>query len=176
MLTGSEFRPVVKTPIPGPIAQSIIEKDHRYVATTTKTSPIAGKRAKGCVVEDVDGNLLLDFTSGIGVLNLGHGHLAVQAAVRARGRGHGAYFLRPFPGESGYPPASVPLERSGQTHERKQGHREGGEIHKLVLIVLGKVQEHSHQKRAGPKTVFVRRSAVLFSPEVCCHIARFRFS
>jgi 4-aminobutyrate aminotransferase len=82
LLTGSESRPVIKTPIPGPNAQRIIEKDHQFVATTTKTSPIAGKRGKGSVIEDVDGNILLDFTSGIGVTNLGHGHPAVDAAVR----------------------------------------------------------------------------------------------
>ena len=82
MITGSESRPSVKTPIPGPKAQKIIEKDTQFIATTTKTSPVAGKRGMGTVVEDVDGNVLLDFTAGIGVLNLGHSHPAVVAAIR----------------------------------------------------------------------------------------------
>lgn len=82
MVNGTESRPTIKVPIPGPEAKKIIEKDTRYVATTTKTSPVAGKRALGCVVEDVDGNTLLDFTSGIGVNNLGHCHPAVVEAVQ----------------------------------------------------------------------------------------------
>lgn len=82
MLTGDESRPSIQVPIPGPEAQRIIEKDTQYVATTTKTSPVAGKRGKGAVVEDVDGNILLDFTAGIGVLNLGHCHPAVVSAIQ----------------------------------------------------------------------------------------------
>jgi 4-aminobutyrate aminotransferase len=82
MVNGDESRPLIKVPIPGPNAKKIIEKDHQYVATTTKTSPVAGRRGKGCVVEDVDGNLILDFTSGIGVVNLGHSHPGVVSAVQ----------------------------------------------------------------------------------------------
>ncbi len=82
MITGNESRPVINVPIPGPKAQKIIDKDHQFVATTTKTSPVAGKRGRGCVVEDVDGNVLLDFTSGIGVVNLGHSHPGVVKAVQ----------------------------------------------------------------------------------------------
>ncbi len=82
MVTGKEASPSIKVPIPGPNAKKIIEKDHRYVATTTKTSPVAGRRGMGCVVEDVDDNLILDFTSGIGVANLGHGYPEVVQAVQ----------------------------------------------------------------------------------------------
>lgn len=82
MVTGNEASPSIKVPIPGPKAKKIIEADHRYVATTTKTSPVAGRRGMGCVVEDVDGNLILDFTSGIGVVNLGHGYPEVVKAVQ----------------------------------------------------------------------------------------------
>ncbi|MBW3581509.1 MAG: acetyl ornithine aminotransferase family protein [Euryarchaeota archaeon] len=81
-LMGTEARPNIKVPIPGPNAQKIVDKDHEWVATTTKTSPIAGKRGIGSVVEDVDGNILLDFTAGIGVVNLGHCHPAVNKAVQ----------------------------------------------------------------------------------------------
>lgn len=82
MITGEESRPHVQVPIPGPNAQRIIEKDTEFIATTTKTSPVAGIRGKGAVVEDVDGNVILDFTAGIGVLNLGHSHPAVVKAVQ----------------------------------------------------------------------------------------------
>jgi 4-aminobutyrate aminotransferase len=68
--------------IPGPKAQKIISKDGKFMATATKTSPIAAKRAKGAVLEDVDGNTFLDFTSGVAVLNVGHCHPRVVEAVQ----------------------------------------------------------------------------------------------
>lgn len=68
--------------IPGPKAQKIISKDRKFIATATKTSPIVAKRAKGAVLEDVDGNTFLDFTSGVAVLNVGHCHPRVVEAVQ----------------------------------------------------------------------------------------------
>ena len=68
------MKPDVRVPIPGPVAQKIVERDTRSLITTTKTSPIAAREAHGCWVTDVDGNRLLDFTSGIGVVNVGYSH------------------------------------------------------------------------------------------------------
>lgn len=74
-------RPSVRTPPPGPKAKAIIDRDHAALLRATKTHPLVVKRAHGCFIEDVDGNVFLDFTAGIGVLNTGHGHPAVAAAV-----------------------------------------------------------------------------------------------
>ena len=74
--------PDIKVTPPGPKAREIIERDKRFLATTTKTSPIVIRRGQGSVVEDVDGNVYIDFTSGISVLNVGHGHPKVVEAVR----------------------------------------------------------------------------------------------
>ena len=41
-------------------------------------------RARGCVIEDVDGNRFLDFNAGIAVAAAGHGHPAVNAAIHAQ--------------------------------------------------------------------------------------------
>ena len=46
-----------------------------------KATPIAVCRAHGALVEDVDGNVLLDFAGGIGVLNVGHTPEEVVAAI-----------------------------------------------------------------------------------------------
>ena len=73
--------PDIKVTPPGPKARAIVERDHLYVATTTKSAPIVIKRASGSVVEDVDGNLLIDFASGISVLNVGHAHPKVVQAI-----------------------------------------------------------------------------------------------
>jgi 4-aminobutyrate aminotransferase len=81
-ITGDETAPRITTPPPGPVGRAIIEKDHRYLATTTKTAPLVARKAKGAVVLGVDGNVYLDFCAGIGVLNTGHGHPGVLAAVQ----------------------------------------------------------------------------------------------
>ncbi len=72
----------IRTPIPGPKAKKIVEADTRLLMTSTKTSPVTAARAKGVWVDDVDGNRILDFTSGVGVLNVGHCHPAVVKAVQ----------------------------------------------------------------------------------------------
>jgi len=74
----------VKVTPPGPKAKAIVAKDEKFMATTTKSLPLAIARGHGCVVEDVDGNFLLDFTAGVGVLNTGHTHARVVAAIKAQ--------------------------------------------------------------------------------------------
>ena len=66
--------PQIVTKIPGDKAKKIIERDHKVLATSTKTLPVAVKRGKGSFIEDVDGNIFIDFTCGVGVTNLGHCH------------------------------------------------------------------------------------------------------
>jgi 4-aminobutyrate aminotransferase/(S)-3-amino-2-methylpropionate transaminase len=68
---------------PGPKSRSILEKRERYVPPGVfKLLPIVVNRAKGAVVEDVDGNLYIDFTTGIAVTNTGHTPTSVVKAVR----------------------------------------------------------------------------------------------
>ncbi len=74
--------PSIKVRPPGPKARDVIERDARFLATSTKTSPIVAKRARGSVVEDVDGNTYIDFSCGIAVVNVGHNHPKVVEAVR----------------------------------------------------------------------------------------------
>src|SRR5687767_12040961 len=81
-ITGKETKPVLKTALPGPRSQSIVARDGAALATTTKTAPVTAVRGKGVVVEDADGNVLLDFCAGIGVLNTGHSHPAVVKAIQ----------------------------------------------------------------------------------------------
>ncbi|MGB1698017.1 MAG: acetyl ornithine aminotransferase family protein [Thermoplasmatota archaeon] len=81
-IRGNETRPKLITSLPGPNAKKIVKKDTKYLMTTTKCAPVAAARARGVVVEDVDGNRLLDFASGIGVINTGHCHPKVVKAVQ----------------------------------------------------------------------------------------------
>ena len=72
----------IKVPIPGPKAKKIVAADTRLMMTSTKTSPVTAASAQGVWITDVDGNRILDFTAGVGVLNAGHCHPAVVRAVQ----------------------------------------------------------------------------------------------
>jgi 4-aminobutyrate aminotransferase-like enzyme len=75
---------IVVTP-PGPKAREWIAKDHRLLSPSlSRSSALVGVRAERVFVEDVDGNVFLDFGSGIAVNSLGHRHPEVIAAIRAQ--------------------------------------------------------------------------------------------
>lgn len=66
----------------GPIGQTIIERDHASLSPSfTREYPLVVDRALGSEVWDVDGRRYLDFMAGIAVMNVGHRHPAVVAAV-----------------------------------------------------------------------------------------------
>ncbi|HTP54686.1 MAG TPA: acetyl ornithine aminotransferase family protein [Thermoplasmata archaeon] len=72
----------VRVPIPGPNARRIIERDRRYLMTSTKTAPVVAASGDGMWVTDVDGNRLLDFAAGVGVAAVGYSHPDVVRAIR----------------------------------------------------------------------------------------------
>lgn len=74
--------PAIKTPLPGPVAQEWLARDAEYVSPSyTRVYPLVVERGSGAVIEDVDGNLFLDFTAGIAVTAAGHCHPHVTAAI-----------------------------------------------------------------------------------------------
>lgn len=75
--------PNIKTVLPGPLASGLIQKDHRYVSPSyTRIYPLVAEKGHGLWVEDVDGNLFLDFTAGIAVCATGHSHPRVVEAIK----------------------------------------------------------------------------------------------
>lgn len=73
------------TEIPGPRSRAIVARREAAMPTgAAKLTPIAIESAHGGVLVDVDGNRLLDFAGGIGMLALGHTPEAVVAAVHAQ--------------------------------------------------------------------------------------------
>ncbi len=72
----------VKTTIPGPKSQALIERWHRVEADTTGyQAQVVWDRGRGVVVTDVDGNTFLDWTSGVLVTNVGHAHPHLVKAI-----------------------------------------------------------------------------------------------
>jgi 4-aminobutyrate aminotransferase len=82
---GTAEVPLIRTPLPGPKAKAVIERDARVVSQNlSKDVPLVVARARGMVVEDVDGNRFLDFAAGISTVSTGHCHPDVVAAIRAQ--------------------------------------------------------------------------------------------
>lgn len=77
--------PRIVTPLPGPKAKEIIARDARAVSQNlSKDVPLVVSRARGMVVEDVDGNRFLDFAAGISTVSTGHCHPEVVQAIKAQ--------------------------------------------------------------------------------------------
>jgi 4-aminobutyrate aminotransferase/(S)-3-amino-2-methylpropionate transaminase len=75
----------IKTELPGPKSRDLIARREASMPVGFgKATNIAVKRAHGALVEDVDGNVLLDFSGGIGVLNVGHTPSEVVDAIKAQ--------------------------------------------------------------------------------------------
>src|SRR5688500_2073787 len=74
--------PHIKVPPPGPLARAIVERDGAVVSPSyPRCVPFVMERGEGAVVEDVDGNVYLDFCAGIAVAATGHSHPAVVRAI-----------------------------------------------------------------------------------------------
>jgi 4-aminobutyrate aminotransferase/(S)-3-amino-2-methylpropionate transaminase len=75
----------LKTQIPGPRSKAILERIGRSVAAPLSIYlPIVVAEARGATLTDVDGNTFIDFTGGVGCLNVGHSHPRVVEAAQAQ--------------------------------------------------------------------------------------------
>ena len=75
--------PKIVVPPPGPRARAWNARDRRVVSQNlTPDYELVTERASGMVVEDLDGNLYLDFAAGISTVSTGHCHPEVVRAVQ----------------------------------------------------------------------------------------------
>ncbi|MEZ0366214.1 4-aminobutyrate--2-oxoglutarate transaminase [Mycobacterium sp. pUA109] len=73
------------TELPGPVSRELAQRRAAAVARGVgSTMPVYAVRAGGGIVEDVDGNRLIDLGSGIGVTTIGNAAPRVVDAVRAQ--------------------------------------------------------------------------------------------
>src|SRR5215475_15903711 len=74
--------PEIKTKLPGPKASEILNRDARYISPSyTRSYPLVVQRGYGALLEDVDGNIFLDFNAGVAVAALGHGHPEIAEVI-----------------------------------------------------------------------------------------------
>jgi 4-aminobutyrate aminotransferase len=82
-LAGSRPVPDIVTEIPGPRARAHVAFDETWTSPSLpRAYPMVPVRGDGLTVEDIDGNLFLDFAAGIAVNSTGHAHPAVVDAIR----------------------------------------------------------------------------------------------
>jgi 4-aminobutyrate aminotransferase len=75
--------PHIVTELPGLTARAHITFDEKWTSPSLpRAYPIVPVRGEGLTVEDIDGNLFLDFAAGIAVTSTGHSHPAVVAAIK----------------------------------------------------------------------------------------------
>lgn len=77
--------PKIITPLPGPKASAILERRKEAIPGAIKSVyPCVISRGEGAMLEDVDGNIFLDWVGGVGVLNIGYSHPELVEAVKAQ--------------------------------------------------------------------------------------------
>jgi 4-aminobutyrate aminotransferase / (S)-3-amino-2-methylpropionate transaminase / 5-aminovalerate transaminase len=73
----------LRTDIPGPRSAEILARKERVIADPLSIYlPVVIAEGRGALVTDVDGNTFVDFTGGVGCLNVGHSHPHVVAAAQ----------------------------------------------------------------------------------------------
>ncbi|TWG07719.1 4-aminobutyrate aminotransferase [Saccharopolyspora dendranthemae] len=108
------------TEIPGPRSRALMARKHDAVAGGVGTvMPVFATRASGGVIEDVDGNSLIDFGSGIAVTTVGSSAPRVVDAVREQVEAftHTCFMVTPY---EGYVEVAENLNRmTPGTHEKR---------------------------------------------------------
>ncbi len=76
-------KPTIKTELPGPKARDVLRRDGKYVSPSyTRSYPLIIEKGSGVWVTDIDGNVFLDFSSGIGVVSTGHCHPEILKVIK----------------------------------------------------------------------------------------------
>ncbi len=78
----SSLPKIITETVPGPKAKGVIERRANAIPSAIRCIyPIVIERGEGAMVEDVDGNMFLDWIGGVGVLNIGYSHPEIIEAV-----------------------------------------------------------------------------------------------
>ncbi len=75
--------PKMTTTLPGPKAKELLKlREENVPVGVSYGAPAFIKRGEGAMFEDVDGNIMIDFVGGIGVLNIGYSNPEVIEVVK----------------------------------------------------------------------------------------------
>lgn len=72
----------LRTPVPGPRSQALqLRREQAIPRGLSQATPVYVAKSEGALIDDIDGNVLIDLAGGIGCLNVGHRHDAVTSAI-----------------------------------------------------------------------------------------------
>src|ERR1044072_4440175 len=138
-------RPEIKTALPGPNAQKIIEADAKFVNPSypRPSFKLVAERGRGVWVEDVDGNVFLDSNAGVAVCSTGHCHPAVVKAIQDPGAEliHMCgtdYYSRQMPELGEKLDQIVPVQSPTRTHFANSGTEAVETALKLAMHATGR--------------------------------------
>jgi 4-aminobutyrate aminotransferase len=100
--------PSIVTHLPGPKARALLRRESKYVSPSyTRPYPAVLEKGKGVWLTDVDGNVFLDFSAGIGVVATGHCHPDVVDAIKKQA----AMLIHMSGADFYYPPQAILAEK-----------------------------------------------------------------
>ena len=140
-------RPEIKTALPGPKGQKIVEADAQFVnpAYPRPSFKLVAERGSGVWVEDVDGNIFLDCNAGVAVCSTGHCHPEVVKAIQDQAAEliHMCgtdYYYRHMPQLAEKLDAIVPVQSPTRTHFANSGTE-------AVETALKLAMYHTHRQK-----------------------------
>ncbi|MGI8556296.1 MAG: acetyl ornithine aminotransferase family protein [Pyrinomonadaceae bacterium] len=121
-------KPNIKTKLPGPKSQEIIDADAKYVNPSYPRPDykLVAEKAHGVWIEDPDGNTFLDCNAGVAVCSTGHCHPAIVKAITEQAHklihlcGTDFYY-RQMPELAQKLDEIVPIEGATKTHFANSG-------------------------------------------------------
>jgi len=138
-------RPEIKTALPGPKGQKIVEADAQFVnpAYPRPSFKLVAERGSGVWVEDVDGNIFLDCNAGVAVCSTGHCHPEIVKAIQDQAAEliHMCgtdYYYRHMPQLAEKLDAIVPVQSPTRTHFANSGTEAVETALKLAMHATGR--------------------------------------
>lgn len=78
-----ELPKIITETLPGPESKKLIDRREEATLHAVRcVYPVAIKRGEGAMIEDLDGNIFLDWVGGVGVLNIGYSQPEIIEAVK----------------------------------------------------------------------------------------------
>jgi 4-aminobutyrate aminotransferase len=138
-------RPLIKTNLPGPKGQAIVEADAQYVTPSypRPSFKLVAERGEGVWVEDVDGNIFLDCNAGVAVCSTGHCHPEIVKVIQAQAAElihicGTDYYYRHMPALAKKLDEIVPVPSPTRTHFANSGTEAVETALKLAMYATGR--------------------------------------
>ncbi|HEX8846652.1 MAG TPA: acetyl ornithine aminotransferase family protein [Pyrinomonadaceae bacterium] len=139
------IKPEIKTALPGPVGQKIVEADSQFVTPSypRPSFKLVASRAEGVWVEDVDGNIFLDCNAGVAVCSTGHCHPEVVRAIQEQAAQlihicGTDYYYKHMPELARKLDEIVPIEGPTRTHFANSGTEAVETALKLAMHATGR--------------------------------------